>query len=135
MKFRLNFSDCRIKPRPETDYYVTQSYGQCESDRVKLTVVVERCCDDNIFIPSAFTPNGDGLNDNFQFTLQGDSKILSVDIFNRWGQMVYHSNSNTAWNGAFNGTTVDMGNYFYNISFTCKDGTIINKKGEVLVVR
>lgn len=127
--------DIKTSSENTTDYYVTQSYGQCESDRVKLTVIVERCCDDNIFIPSAFTPNGDGLNDNFQLTLQGDSKILSVDIFNRWGQMVYHGNSNAPWNGAFKGTTVDMGNYFYNISFTCKDGTIITKKGEILVVR
>jgi len=119
-----------------TDYYVSQSYGQCESDRVKFTVIVERCCDDNIFIPSAFTPNNDGLNDQFQFTLHGEeSKILEVEIFNRWGQMVYHSNSGQPWNGAYNGTIVESGNYFYLISFTCKDGTIIKKKGEVLVVR
>jgi gliding motility-associated-like protein len=118
-----------------TDYYVTQSYGTCESDRAKLTVIVERCCDDNIFIPSAFTPNQDGMNDVFQVSLAAESKIINIEIFNRWGQMVFHDIANRPWNGTFNGAMVDMGNYFYNITFSCKDGTVIQKKGEVLVVR
>ena len=127
--------DINTSSESTNDYYVSQSYGQCESERVKMSVIIERCCDDNVFIPSGFTPNADGLNDVFQVSLKGESKILNIEIFNRWGQRVYHSTSNQPWDGSFNGMTVDMGNYFYNISFTCKDGTIITKKGEVVVVR
>lgn len=117
------------------DYYVSQSYGTCESERTKLTVIIERCCDDFIFIPTAFTPNDDGKNDLFEMSLKAESRIMNVEIFSRWGQLVYHSNNSKPWDGFYKGSKVDMGNYFYNVSYTCKDGTIINKKGEVLVVR
>jgi gliding motility-associated-like protein len=117
------------------DFYVSQSYGICESGRVKFTVVVERCCDDFIFIPSAFTPNGDGVNDYFEMTVNNGSRIERVEIFNRWGQMIYQRDNGSAWNGMQNGQTVDLGSYFYNVTYTCKDGTTIHKKGEVLVVK
>lgn len=117
------------------DYYVSQSYGTCESERTKLTVIVERCCEDFIFIPSAFTPNDDGQNDLFEISLKTESRIMNVEIFDRWGQLVYHVNNNKPWDGYYNGAKVDMGNYFYNVSYTCKDGSVMNKKGEVLVVR
>jgi len=127
--------DINTSAESNEDYYVSQSYGACESDRAKLTIIVERCCDDFIFIPSVFTPNGDGRNDLFEMSLKAESRIMSVEIFNRWGQLVYHQNGNKPWDGTFNGTGVDMGNYFYTVSYTCKDGTVMTKKGEVLVVR
>lgn len=115
------------------DFYVSQSFGTCESERVKFTVIVERCCDDFIFVPSVFTPNGDGNNDVFEVQINAGSRLDRIEIFNRWGQMVYQGNS--SWNGTQNGRSADLGNYFYNISFTCKDGKIIHKKGEVLLVK
>ncbi|KAA5534539.1 gliding motility-associated C-terminal domain-containing protein [Taibaiella lutea] len=127
--------DVNTSRESNEDYYVSQSYGACESERTKLTIIVERCCDDFIFIPSVFTPNSDGKNDLFEISLKAESRIMNVEIFNRWGQLVYHQNSNKPWDGTFNGVNVDMGNYYYNISYTCKDGTVMNKKGEVLVVR
>jgi gliding motility-associated-like protein len=117
------------------DFYVSQSYGICESERAKFTVIVERCCDDFIFIPSAFTPNQDGMNDYFEMKVPDESRIERVEVYNRWGQMVYQRDNGNAWNGMYQGQIVDLGNYFYNVTYTCKDGTIIHKKGEVLVVK
>ncbi|MFA6056810.1 MAG: choice-of-anchor L domain-containing protein [Taibaiella sp.] len=117
------------------DFYVSQSYGICESERVKLTVIVERCCDDFIFIPSAFTPNQDGMNDYFEMSVNNGSRIERIEVYNRWGQMVYQRDNGSAWNGMYQGRVVDLGNYFYNVTYTCKDGTVIHKKGEVLVVK
>lgn len=116
-------------------FYVSQSYGDCESERALFTVVVERCCDDFIFVPSAFTPNQDGLNDYFEIKVRNESRITRVEIYNRWGQMVYQEDGGLPWNGRYNGQVVELGNYFYHITFTCKDGTMIHKKGEVLVVK
>jgi gliding motility-associated-like protein len=117
------------------DFYVSQSYGICESERVKLTIIVERCCDDFIFIPSAFTPNHDGMNDYFEMKVNDGSRIERVEVYNRWGQMVYQRDNGNAWNGMYQGQVVELGNYFYNVTYACKDGTIIHKKGEVLVVK
>jgi gliding motility-associated-like protein len=110
-------------------------YVKCESERAKFTVIVERCCDDFIFIPSAFTPNQDGMNDYFEMKVHDGSRIERVEVYNRWGQMVYQRDNGNAWNGMYQGQIVDLGNYFYNVTYTCKDGTIIHKKGEVLVVK
>jgi gliding motility-associated-like protein len=117
------------------DFYVSQAYGMCESERIKFTVVVERCCDDFIFIPSAFTPNQDGMNDYFEMKVNNGSRIERVEVYNRWGQMVYQRDNGSAWNGMYQGQVVDLGNYFYKVTYTCKDGTTIHKKGEVLVVK
>jgi gliding motility-associated-like protein len=117
------------------DFYISQSYGICESERVKFTIITERCCDDFIFIPSAFTPNQDGMNDYFEMKVNNGSRIERVEVYNRWGQMIYQRDNGSAWNGMYQGQVVDLGNYFYNVTYTCKDGTVIRKKGEVLVVK
>lgn len=116
-------------------YYISQSYGDCESERARFTVTVERCCDDFIFIPTAFTPNQDGMNDYFEMKVHDGTRITRVEIFNRWGQMVYQEDGPLPWNGVFNGKVVDLGNYFYHVSYLCKDGTELHKRGEVLVVK
>ncbi len=117
------------------NFYVTQSYGDCESERGRFTVTVERCCDDFLFIPTAFTPNQDGLNDYFEMKVHEGTRITRVEIFNRWGQMVYQEGGGLPWNGIFNGKVVDLGNYFYHVTYLCKDGTLLHKRGEVLVVK
>jgi gliding motility-associated-like protein len=117
------------------DFYVSQSYGTCESERLKISVIVERCCDDNVFIPTVFTPNQDGQNDFFDITVMNGSRVTQLNIFNRWGQKIFGQSGRSTWNGTYNGTTVDLGNYYYMVEITCKDGTIIYKKGEVLVVK
>ncbi|WP_118975027.1 choice-of-anchor L domain-containing protein [Taibaiella koreensis] len=117
------------------DFYVSRSLGSCESERVKLSVIVERCCDDYIFIPSAFTPNNDGRNDLFEIAVRNGSKVTRTIIYNRWGQLLYDRSSDQPWNGTHQGKSVDQGNYYYLIEVTCKDGTLIRRKGEVLVVK
>lgn len=117
-------------------YYVSQSYGDCESDRVPVVAVVERCCGDDLFIPNAFSPNGDGRNDLFELKLDHDSKVLQIDIFNRWGQRVFQQYSfNRPWDGTFNGQPLQPGTYYYNITITCRDGRLIHKKGDLLLIK
>ncbi|WP_118974592.1 choice-of-anchor L domain-containing protein [Taibaiella koreensis] len=117
-------------------FYVTQSYGDCESERVPIAVTVERCCGDDLFVPNAFSPNGDGLNDVFELKLDHDSKILQIDIFNRWGQRVFQQYSfNRPWDGNFNGQPLQPGSYFYSITVSCRDGRTVYKKGDVVLIR
>jgi gliding motility-associated-like protein len=92
-----------------------------------LTVVSNRGCglssDDvfvkvykNVIVPNAFSPNGDGINDNW--IIRGLSSYPDADlrVYNRYGQTIFHSKSyNTPWNGSYNGKPLPVGTYYYII--------------------
>ena len=80
-----------------------------------------------LYAPNAFSPDSDGINDFFKISGQG---ILDfqIEIYNRWGQMVYKSYDLTkGWDGAFKGENLPSGSYVYKIK------TIKNGNGEELV--
>lgn len=86
--------------------------------RTSDTIAVEtkRC---NLFIPDAFTPNGDGLNDLFSINESSGLKILNLSIYNRWGnRVVFCEQSPFAWNGTFKGTPCDTETYFYLVTYS-----------------
>ena len=76
----------------------------------------------DVFIPDVFTPNRDGFNDRFVI-IHPFGKIISLDIFNRWGQKVYvNANYNNEWDGKgvgnFLGNDLPDGTYFYFVEIT-----------------
>ncbi|MDR3679108.1 MAG: gliding motility-associated C-terminal domain-containing protein [Flavipsychrobacter sp.] len=91
-----------------------------------------------LFIPNAFTPNGDGRNDVFRVHYVGNIYTMTISIFNRFGQLVFSgANQSEVWDGTYKGVPVDMGTYFYNIVIRCganKTGTV-SYKGDVTVIR
>ncbi|MBC7553534.1 MAG: gliding motility-associated C-terminal domain-containing protein [Taibaiella sp.] len=127
-------------PAPATDmaaqytYYVTQTTGQCESPRAEVLAEVKKCCDGNIFIPTAFTPNNDGRNDEFRVIAGYGYYVKNTVIYNRWGQPVYSGNS-VMWNGMAGGTDADAGVYFYRIIFGCISGGNVEKTGDITLIR
>ncbi|HEX4958832.1 MAG TPA: gliding motility-associated C-terminal domain-containing protein, partial [Lacibacter sp.] len=95
------------------DVRVTNSCGTSNS----TFVLTETIC--NIYIPSAFTPNGDGLNDLFRISGALYVKDFSMQVYNRWGQVVFTStNAFEGWNGTQQGLALDPGIYTYRIRFT-----------------
>ncbi len=93
----------------------------------------DACC--TVLFPTAFTPNGDGLNDKFRPIFNGYHNFHQFRIVNRWGQTVFESaNSNPEWDGSFNGVPQDMGVYYYFIKFDC-GGNTIEQKGDCTLVR
>ncbi|WP_410960870.1 gliding motility-associated C-terminal domain-containing protein, partial [Salmonella sp. SAL4360] len=67
-----------------------------------------------------FTPNNDGTNDRIKVLYKGDMKLITFMIFNRFGQMVFSSNSLTdSWDGNFNGKPQDLGVYNYYMRAVC----------------
>ncbi|MCF8257068.1 MAG: PKD domain-containing protein [Flavobacteriales bacterium] len=103
------------------------------SDTFGIRVIV----DPNLtfFIPSSFTPNGDGLNDGFFGTGEG-IEDYEMWIYNRWGQLIFYSkNKDRHWEGRFNGNDVQVGVYSYK--FIIKDITNRTKvySGEVTIYR
>jgi gliding motility-associated-like protein len=94
----------------------------------------------NLYVPSAFTPNGDGVNDVFQVEGTGvDMTNFQIDIFNRWGEKVYSSiDPNQAWTGGANEGEyyVPNGVYNYHISMnSLKTGERFESKGHISIIR
>ena len=98
-------------------------------------------CDPSIDIPNAFSPNGDGFNDNLVIV---GAAIVGIDIiiYNRWGEIVFRSddvgivnNPAFGWDGRLNGVEQEMGTYVYQLSATGGSGTTVQLQGNITLVR
>ena len=103
---------------------------QC-NDTTDMTVIQIEGYD----VYNVFTPNNDGKNDVFYF----NDWMLSiyVEIFNRWGERIYHwNNVNSGWDGrSYSGRNVEEGVYFYRFKATGEDGTLFEEKGSITLIR
>ena len=89
----------------------------------------------SLYIPNAFTPNGDGMNDTFGVS-GAAMRDFSLLIFNRWGEKVFEtSNPNTRWNGVVNEEDAPSGVYVYKVLAKGLEGGHIQQKGNVTLVR
>ncbi len=90
-----------------------------------------------LWVPNAFSPNGDTYNDEFGATLvEGNISTYSLKIFNRWGTPVFASyNIDSKWDGMVGGHAADIGTYFYFITGKCNDNTPIELKGTLDLIR
>jgi gliding motility-associated-like protein len=90
-----------------------------------------------VYIPNAFTPNGDGQNDEWRLVTSAGLEIDQFAVYNRWGEQVWHTeNQRVAWDGKRNGGDVETGTYFYLLRYKCMaDGKKYVKKGDVMVLR
>jgi len=101
----------------------------------KLTVTVYSTLPD-IFMPNAFTPNGDGRNDIFRPILVGISSLDFFRIFNRWGQLVYATTRNgDGWDGTLGGRPQETGTFVYMVQGKDYTGKIHFKKGTFILIR
>ena len=111
---------------------ITDFYGCVGRDSVLVKTVP--CC--NVFMPTAFTPNGDGRNDVFRLLSRGEHKLQYFMVMDRWGKKVFETvNPEMGWDGRYNNEPQDMGTYFYVLQYQCLTGQIYSKEGEVILVR
>jgi len=92
---------------------------------------------DNLNIPTAFSPNGDGKNDVFRVTNITFQKIVEFRVFNRWGQEVYNGggDSGAGWDGNWKGVPQEIGDYSYLVRVSSPDGLVETYKGNVTLIR
>lgn len=104
-----------------------------------LIVVSLMSGDCDLFIPTAFTPNGDGRNEIFQFFSKG-AKPLLFQIYNRWGEMIFDSRIRNSyeWDGYYQGNICQAGMYSYVFRYELKTGDLIRRKtvfGNIHLIR
>lgn len=111
---------------PESGQYIL-TFGHPEgcqaSDTINISVVNPDSLDcTEIFLPKAFTPNGDGLNDVYGISNPyAIINFVSFEIYDRWGGRVFYSTDAYAtWNGDFNGNKVNPGVCMYRIVYNCQ---------------
>jgi gliding motility-associated-like protein len=119
-----------------TGLYTIMATNGCGSDTAQMNIVFEPCpC--SLLLPNAFTPNGDGLNDNFRPLHACDMENYSMTIFNRYGETIYFTKDPLqGWDGKIKGSLLNQGNYIWHVTYT-KPSTqkIIQKQGSVLILR
>ncbi len=108
------------------------------SDTVSLRIA---CANNLVFIPKAFSPNNDQLNDRFTVTGSGIKQIRSVVIYNRWGKLIFErknvqiNDRTNSWDGYFKSEPMPAGAYVYWIQTECDGGEIFNFRGNVMLLR
>jgi gliding motility-associated-like protein len=90
-----------------------------------------------IAVPTAFTPNGDGMNDYLYPLNAYKARDLDFKVFNRYGQLVFETKDWThKWDGTFHGVPQPMGSYVWELSYIDTDtGKKVFKKGATLLIR
>lgn len=128
------------------DQDVRYTFQESGTYKIKLTVnsAIQCTYSDSITIkvvesamevPRAFTPNGDGKNDEFRVAYKSLVEFRCW-IFNRWQQQIYFWNDpQKGWDGTYKGTPVKPGAYFYIIEAKGADGVVHNKKGDINLLR
>lgn len=90
----------------------------------------------DLYVPTGFTPNGDGRNDRFVPFPVGIKSLTYFRVYNRWGQMVYSTNRlHEGWDGVFSGLAQPSGSYVWMAEAITEQGKTITKKGAVTLIR
>lgn len=138
--------DCRTCPtasgiaKAPKDYIIkiTDINGCRAADTVSLKI---NCLNSQLYMPSAFTPNGDGLNDFYFPLAQGGQKIKSFVIFNRYGVKVFERQNlepniaSLGWDGKLQGFNELNTQSFVWMAETICNGQVVLHKGNVLLIR
>ena len=89
----------------------------------------------DLYVPNAFTPNGDGQNDVFEVYGVGISQV-DLTVYNRWGQEIFKASSNRPqWDGMYKGKMQPPGTYSYLVEVWFLGDHVVKQKGSVALIR
>jgi gliding motility-associated-like protein len=114
----------------------TNPNTQCKTkDSVFVDILILPCVAENIYIPNAFTPNEDGVNDVF-LVRSTIIKNMRLEVYNRWGNKVFESdNINKGWDGKYKNEPQPVDSYGYFFTGECIQGEKITLKGNVNMLK
>jgi gliding motility-associated-like protein len=130
-------NECIYRIKVENKYHCTatdETYVLDKVQEIKSTTTA--------YLPTAFSPNDDGINDYFTAFSGGEvTKVLRMEVYDRWGGLIFQNTDFEpnveayGWNGKQRGTDVPQGNYTYTFRLLLKDGSEKTAKGEVMLMR
>ncbi|MDW8418003.1 MAG: gliding motility-associated C-terminal domain-containing protein [Chitinophagales bacterium] len=139
-----NSTNAYLEKLPKGFYSVTvtDANGCTATGQVTLSdpaVDPQNCKADKyvVLIPTAFTPNGDNVNDRLVAIMRNVQK-LEMRVYNRWGELVYENTNMTpgeGWDGTFRGIAQPVGTYVYTYRVTYINGVIAEDKGSATLLR
>ena len=107
-----------------------------EGCTAKDTITIEVFKGSAIYVPTAFTPNKDGLNDLLRPRLIGIKQLDYFRVYNRWGQVVFTTTTrNAGWDGTINGINQPVGVYVWMLKAKDVVGKVYDMKGTSLIIR
>jgi len=123
-------------PTDTTTYIVTgtDQFNCKNTDSITVNVIDPP----RIFLPTAFSPNGDGLNDIFRITGKDIEELTAFKVYNRWGEMIYDNSNDLSqgWDGTYQGELQNIGVYVYFVQFRYEGNPEAETlKGTVTLVR
>ena len=112
--------------------------NDCQSlDTISITVEKDR----NVFVPNAFSPDGNGFNDIFYLQSKQDIPIKTFKVFNRWGALVfdqaegcYTNDASCGWDGSFSNKNLNSGVFIYFAQLEFLDGFTLELTGDITLV-
>ena len=125
-----------VTPSGTTTYCVTvtDEHGCTGTACITVGVPELMCNEDAIFLPNAFTPNGDGENDVL-YVRSNFVTSMELNIYNRWGQKVFTSKDiSIGWDGTFNGQELQPDVFGYYLDVGCPDGQKYFEKGNITLL-
>jgi gliding motility-associated-like protein len=126
-------SDSSISIHAPGTYWVSAS-NSCgtSSDTILITP-----CEAIYLLPSAFSPNNDGINDLLSLIRIGDATLINFTIFNRWGQLIFETSDDTqSWNGMFRNRKEEIGVYIFTLRFRDDNtGKESMQAGDITLIR
>jgi gliding motility-associated-like protein len=117
---------------------IRDSLGCINKDTVVVVVKELICGEPYLYIPNAFTPNGDGENDYFKpYAPVGVVVKMYFAVYDRWGELIYETDNinDKGWDGTFRGKALPPDVYVYFFEATCLDQDTFSKKGNVTLIR
>jgi gliding motility-associated-like protein len=122
-------------------------YNKSSETQVCLTAINEYGCQNKkcipisprvtnvVDVPTGFTPNGDGINDEVMVKGYGIQNMI-FRIYNRWGELVFEADKpDVGWNGIYKGAGQEMDAFAYTLQVTFTDGSLTSKKGNITLIR
>ncbi|SEW09622.1 gliding motility-associated C-terminal domain-containing protein [Chitinophaga sp. YR573] len=109
----------------------------CETSALSVAVTgkAKNPQGNKIFVPNVFTPNGDGVND-IHYIYGNTIAEVVIRYYNQFGQLIYESkDQRKGWDGKVSGTLQPVGVYIYVLRAKLQDGSIVNMKGTITIVR
>jgi gliding motility-associated-like protein len=118
----------------DRSFFIRYQNGDCVSplSEIKIKVFDSTI----IYVPNAFSPDNDGLNDQFRVKVQGRLKSYHISLYNRFGNLVYSARDiNTGWNGTVKGEPAPSGVYVYVVTGLSYENKNIQQKGIITLLR